>query len=120
MIDNGSSSFKIGYSGEDIPQAIFPTIGGVSLPNSTGESKKHSQILRDSTRRPESVDSYSEYLGRGGSSGDRNEEHLHPVKRGAITNWDEMEKLWNYAFEEEISLLPETNSISVSIYCYKR
>lgn len=42
-LDPGSSSFKVGLSGQDIPQAIFPTVAGDGV----------DELLYDKARRPE-------------------------------------------------------------------
>lgn len=63
IVDIGSSSVKAGYSGEDTPSYIIPTV--------TSTYPKYT----------ESIESYE------GSS-------VHPVHRGEIKNWDQMEKLW--------------------------
>lgn len=30
----------------------------------------------------------------------------HPVERGIITNWDDMVKIWQHAFEDELRVNP--------------
>lgn len=35
----------------------------------------------------------------------------HPVEHGIITNWDDMEKIWNHAFYEELRVSPEEHYV---------
>lgn len=35
----------------------------------------------------------------------------HPVEHGIITNWDDMEKIWNHAFYEELRVNPEEHYV---------
>ena len=63
IVDIGSSSVKAGYSGEDTPSYIFPSISSIDYPKYT-----------------ESIEQYNELT--------------HPVHRGQIKDWDQMEQLW--------------------------
>jgi len=64
IVDIGSSSVKAGYSGEDTPSYIFPSISSSDYPKYT-----------------ESIEQYNEMT--------------HPVCRGEIKDWEQMEQLWS-------------------------
>jgi actin-related protein len=31
----------------------------------------------------------------------------HPIENGIVNNWDDMEKIWNYVYFEELRVTPE-------------
>jgi len=35
----------------------------------------------------------------------------YPIENGAVTDWDDMEKLWNHAFYDELSINPEEHPV---------
>ena len=69
VVDNGSDSLKAGFAGDEVPRAVFPSVVG------------HGVTVKDS------------FVG--------DEAHMrrdilslrHPIKRGIITDWDDMEKV---------------------------
>eukprot|EP00620_Florenciella_sp_RCC1587_P024427 CAMPEP_0182556678 /NCGR_PEP_ID=MMETSP1324-20130603/863_1 /TAXON_ID=236786 /ORGANISM="Florenciella sp., Strain RCC1587" /LENGTH=257 /DNA_ID=CAMNT_0024768607 /DNA_START=84 /DNA_END=853 /DNA_ORIENTATION=+ len=87
VIDAGSGSTKIGYSGEDTPRSIFPSV------------VDHPVLNEGTSRRPDVMD------GAEDSS-------VHPVKRGMVTDWDQMERLWDHTFGTELRTYPETGSVN--------
>lgn len=34
-----------------------------------------------------------------------------PIEKGIITNWDDMEKIWNYAIRSELKVTPDDHPI---------
>ena len=82
IIDNGSCFIKAGLSTEETPKSHFRTCIGYP---------KNSEIY------------YKDYYIGNKLKGQMNELSLHyPIKEGSIQNWDEMEKIWNYIFYEEL------------------
>lgn len=74
VIDNGSGSCKMGYAGEEKPQVEIPCLVGYSGASfSIGNEAK------------EKIDSL---------------EIKYPLTCGSISNWEEMEKIWNYGFSQ--------------------
>jgi actin-related protein len=97
VIDNGSQTIKAGYSGEDAPRSVFPSMLG--------------QIAdREAYRGQEIKDCYV------GSEAQEHREMLalsYPIQRGVVTDWDAMEKLWDYTFTNELHVSPEASNMPV-------
>ena len=80
IISHGSGYIKAGYSGDDKPEAVFPSIVG----------------------RPRSIDIQSAntlddcYLGDKVIAKRGLLNVLHPIEDGIVTNWDDMQLLWRY------------------------
>ena len=119
VIDAGSASVKAGYSGEDTPRSVFPSIldapdgsGGVTdagnLGGGSGSGSGGSGGLgpgglpRSGGRRPESVECHFENAA------------LHPIQHGVVAegNWEKMERLWDVTFGRELHQYPEGSSVS--------
>ena len=77
VVDVGSSSVKAGYAGDDIPCLIFPSV-----------NQKY----------PPSVE-YVEASGSDLTNLEFGGPVTHPVCRGDVRDWDQMEKLWNRIME---------------------
>ena len=82
IIDNGSGFIKTGISGNDEPNFLFPSVVG-SLKNLNTEVN---------------------YVGEESYSKLDILSLKYPIERGLIKNWDDMEKIWNYAFHNELKL----------------
>ena len=101
IIDNGSSNSRVGFSFEDLPGSVFPTVfgrvGGRPIYIGPG-------IAREG------------YVGHEALSKRGIASLKYPIKRGIVTNWEFMEKIWshnlilemNIAMEEHCVLLTET------------
>lgn len=85
IIDVGSGSCKVGYSGEDTPRSIFPSV------------VEHPVLKESQSRMPQSLDPHDTSA-------------HHPLRRGSVTNWDQMEQLLNHTFSQ--SSYPENGSIN--------
>lgn len=89
VIDNGTKSCKIGYSGEDNPRTILPSAVGVSKQAQTSGERVGEEPLK---RR----DLF---------------EVKFPIQRGIIKDWENMEKIWHYAFYNELRAPPEEHPV---------
>ncbi|KAL8596857.1 hypothetical protein ACOMHN_060665 [Nucella lapillus] len=86
VIDNGSDLVKAGFAGDDAPKTVFPTLPrhrkppdvvAADLDRGTGnEADTEPRVKRDSPTLQ------------------------HPMERGMITNWDDMEEVWRDTFKE--------------------
>lgn len=96
VMDAGSLIFKGGVAGEDIPRVVWPTVVG---------------------RRPAARCGDEEYVGQ--EAMERKQTLVlrlkYPVEHGLVTNWDDMEKIWQRALkamgvapEEHAMVLTET------------
>ena len=89
VIDNGSKCCKVGYSGDDNPRAILPSAVGIPRqPRSGGE-----RVGDEPLKRRDLFDV------------------KFPIQRGIIKDWDNMEKLWHYAFYNELRIPPEEHPV---------
>ena len=90
VFDNGSGLTKVGFSGDDAPLSVFPTIVG--------------RPRDKDTMPPDSPDFYygEEVKQKRGVLFIR-----YPVEHGIITSWDDMEHLWQLCFKEELKVEPE-------------
>lgn len=79
VLETNSGLTKIGFAGEDTPRIIIPSIVG----RLRGEPEKGVQ-----------------YVGEEAISNRDILTLKYPIEHGIVTNWDDMEKLWEYAFEQ--------------------
>ena len=100
VIDAGSASVKAGYSGEDTPRSVFPSI------LDEGGAEALSGLARSGGRRPESVECHFENAAQ------------HPIQHGLVAegNWEKMERLWDVTFGRELHQYPEGSSASVGAH----
>eukprot|EP01090_Pellita_catalonica_P001650 TRINITY_DN1140_c0_g2_i1.p1 TRINITY_DN1140_c0_g2~~TRINITY_DN1140_c0_g2_i1.p1 ORF type:complete len:385 (-),score=66.03 TRINITY_DN1140_c0_g2_i1:259-1413(-) len=93
VIDNGSGLSKAGFSGAEAPCAVIVTIA---------KRPRHTGVM----------------LGMGGKDvyvgkhPRRNMAPLNcPVKRGLVTDWDDMEKIWHHIFDKELRVDPKDHPV---------
>jgi actin beta/gamma 1 len=79
VIDSGSGFCKAGFSGDDVPSTVFPTVVGCQ--------KSEADSNRDQFVGYQCKDIQPDELS-------------YPVKRGVVTNWDDMELIWRHCFQE--------------------
>ena len=89
VIDNGSGFIKAGFAGNESPTSVFPSVVG------------YSQGCGDY------------YIGREAENRRSILPLRYPIQRGVITNWNDMEKLWDNVFRNElgVQLKPEEHPI---------
>lgn len=95
VIDNGSGVVKAGFSGEDAPRAIFPSI--------IGRPKNQSVIV--------GVDAKDEYIGDEAQQKRGVLKITYPVGHGIVQDWDDMEKIWNHTFYVELRVSPDEHPV---------
>ena len=98
VIDNGSGTIKAGFSGDDAPRAIFPTV--VGWPKQPGIMVGMDQ--KDSFVGDE-VDEKRGILNL-----------IHPIEKGMITMWDDMEKIWHHSLYTALKVTPEEYPIMLT------
>eukprot|EP01100_Stratorugosa_tubuloviscum_P010752 TRINITY_DN4656_c0_g1_i2.p1 TRINITY_DN4656_c0_g1~~TRINITY_DN4656_c0_g1_i2.p1 ORF type:complete len:374 (-),score=163.43 TRINITY_DN4656_c0_g1_i2:186-1307(-) len=81
VIDNGSGVCKAGFGGDEIPHSIFSSIIGRPSTNTTEyyigeEAQLKREILNLN----------------------------YPIEHGIVNNWDDLEKIWNYTFENKLKV----------------
>ncbi|XP_077003172.1 actin-related protein T1 [Tamandua tetradactyla] len=95
IFDNGSGLCKAGLSGEVGPRHVISSVIGYpkfSTPSAEASQKNYS-VEDAAVYKCESL-----YL-------------HHPIERGLIVGWDDMEKLWMHLFEWELGVKPSQQPV---------
>ena len=80
VLDGGSMFFKAGFAGDDAPRAVFPSVvTGSPIPNTAFIRSARNGFVGDEAIANQNC-FYLE----------------HPIQRGLITDWDQMEKVFYY------------------------
>jgi actin len=95
VIDNGSGVIKSGFAGDDAPRSILPTVVGRLRPNTmiSELNKNDSYIGAEALNKKDILTIH------------------YPIEHGIVTNWDDMEKIWHYIFDNELHVAPEERSV---------
>jgi actin beta/gamma 1 len=96
VIDNGSGTCKAGFAGDDAPRKVFRSIVGDLRP---GSRRIVGAALRDTFVGDETQSKRGVLTLR------------HPIERGIVTNWDDMEKIWHHTFYNELRVAPEEHPV---------
>ena len=92
VIDNGSLSCKAGFAGENVPRVVFPTLLGRPRPYLQGLVVGN--FIGSEARRRQGVLSLR-----------------YPIERGTVTNWEDMELLWQHTFCNKLQVVPEQHRV---------
>lgn len=79
VLDNGSSTIRCGFSGDDAPKEVFPNV--------VGSYKKLKFVGSQATRRRKS-----------------SLQLQNPVVEGVVQNWESMEQVWRFAYDKALGL----------------
>jgi actin len=98
VIDNGTGLIKAGFSGEEAPKAVFPTIcGRPKVPGILiGGEKREIFVGQEALEKRGILNLNS------------------PIVEGQIENWDDMEKIWHHTFYNELKKQPEENNVMLT------
>jgi len=99
VIDIGTGFCKCGFTTEQAPRTIIPSVVGRRKPNVeviVGENDKKSYV---------------------GYEAQQKRHHLilrNPIEKGEVVNWDDMEDLFSYVFDEELSVEMSKHSLMLT------
>ncbi|KAK3090446.1 hypothetical protein FSP39_011940 [Pinctada imbricata] len=96
VIDCGSGTCKAGFAGENAPKAVFSTV--VGAPSVKG-------IL------PAELGQKDVFVGEDAKSKASILHLKYPIEHGIVTNWDDMERIWQQIFEEMLCVSPERQPV---------
>ncbi|GLJ38076.1 hypothetical protein SUGI_0775130 [Cryptomeria japonica] len=95
VCDNGSGMVKAGFAGDDAPRAAFPSIIG---------RPRHSGVMVG-------MEMKDAYIGDEAQSKRGILSLKYPIEHGIISNWDDMEKIWQHTFCNELRADSELHPI---------
>jgi len=97
VCDNGSGMVKAGFSGDDAPRCVFPSI--------VGRPKQGNQQAMLGTASKDTFVGDDAQARRGVLT------IRYPIEHGIVTNWDDMEKIWHHTFYNELRIDPERSNV---------
>ena len=94
VIDNGTGYMKGGFSGENAPRSIFPTLVGTPNKGKLLTDEKIPRIIGQ------------EALEKMGMS-----DVKAPIEKGIIKDWDDIELIWHHMLYNELRIAPEDHNM---------
>ena len=91
VLDNGSGTIRAGFAGEDLPKCFFPSFVG---------RPKHLRVLAGALEGDVFIGQRAQEL-RGLLK------IKYPLEHGIVTDWDDMERIWEWVYGEGLKTLSE-------------
>ena len=98
VIDNGSGMCKAGFAGDDAPRSVFPSIVG---------RPKNPEVMVG-------MDYQDAFVGDEAQVRRGVLTLRYPIEHGIVTNWEDMEKIWHYAFYNDLRVNPEEHAVMLT------
>jgi len=98
VVDNGSGMVKAGFSGDDAPRSVFPSIVGRPKVKPTMVGADNKEV----------------YVGDEAQVKRGVLKLQYPIEHGIITSWDDMEKIWHHTYYNELRVAPEEHSVMLT------
>ncbi|KAF2093810.1 alpha-centractin [Rhizodiscina lignyota] len=95
VLDNGSGTIRAGFAGQDLPKCYFPSFVG---------RPKHVRALAGALEGDVFIGPRAEEL-RGLLKIN------YPLEHGIVTDWDDMERIWQYVYTEELKTVSEDHPV---------
>lgn len=95
IIDNGSGVSKSGFAGDDAPRSVIPSV--------IGRPRYESVITAMANKEA--------YVGDEAQTKRGMLSLHHPIEHGYVNNWEDMERLWNQIFYNELRVAPEEHPV---------
>ena len=97
VIDNGTGLCKAGIAGDDAPRSCFPMV--------VGRPKDYTMIGTEYT---------PFYVGQEAKEKKAVLKRSNPIKNGIIENWDDMIKVWNHCYYNELKVDPTEQPVHLT------
>src|SRR6478752_7259875 len=92
VLDNGSGTIRAGFAGDDLPKCYFPSWVG---------RPKHLRVLAGALEG-------EVFIGQKASTELRGLLKIrYPLEHGIVTDWDDMERIWQHIYSEELKTMSE-------------
>merc|ERR1719250_170915 len=88
---------KAGFSGDDAPKCVFPSVVGRPRHEGVMVGMGKDALVGDEAQCKRGIMTMK-----------------YPIDHGVVTNWDDMEKVWNHAFYEELRITPEDSAMMMT------
>ncbi|KAN0125214.1 actin-like protein [Russula decolorans] len=95
VIDNGSGTIKAGFAGQDHPKCFSPSYVG---------RPKHTRVMAGALEG-------DVFIGRKAQEFRGLLKIKYPMEHGIVTDWDDMERIWNWVYAEELGTLSEEHPV---------
>jgi hypothetical protein len=97
VIDNGSGTIRAGFAGEDVPKCYFPSYVG---------RPKHVRTMAGALEGDVFIGPQAQqYRGLFKIN--------YPLEHGIVTDWDDMERIWQYVYQEGLKTVSEDVSEAI-------
>ncbi|KAF2458648.1 alpha-centractin [Lineolata rhizophorae] len=95
VLDNGSGTIRAGFAGQDVPKCFFPSFVG---------RPKHVRALAGALEGDVFIGPRAQEL-RGLLKIN------YPLEHGIVTDWEDMERIWQYVYSEELKTVSEEHPV---------